>query len=205
MNTIAWLCVLIGAVILQRVSVGRTDSMNDDLKDLATGAITGDYDAVSKVWARRTVAGKGLGVGGSIGAGYAGSSELLSEARKLGSSASGYRIGATGPDYYDCSGLVWRALRNQGIYTGSRFTTQTFPGIASQFATEVASPTVGDIVVWPKGNGPYGHMGIVSGPDSFYSARSRRSGIGEGSISGFPGGNPRYFRIGKNTTQGVTI
>jgi len=117
---------------------------------------------------------------------------VLTEMHRLAQAANNtYVYGATGPNGYDCSGLVWRALKNIGIYTGSRFTTSTFPLAARSFAKSVDSPEVGDIVLWS-----FKHMGVVSGKDKFYSARNRKYGIGESSISGWSStGTPRYYRI----------
>lgn len=110
---------------------------------------------------------------------------LLAEAEKLGKAAHGYRFGSEGADgYYDCSGLVWKAATVLGLYKGARFTTWTITedhATAAQFR-RVATPAVGDIVVWSE-NAAHGHMGVVSGPDQFYSARSVASGIGFGKIS----------------------
>jgi len=56
----------------------------------------------------------------------------------------------------DCSGLVWRAMRDAGIPI-ARFTTTTI--LASKYVKAVSSPQTGDIVVWPGV-----HMGIVVNP-----------------------------------------
>lgn len=118
---------------------------------------------------------------------------LLSAAIKRGQSAKGYRFAATGPDWYDCSGLVWRAM--QDAYHGykrPRFTSHVMllpPW--SQDWKRVSTPQVGDIVLWRNH-----HTGIVSGPDKFYSARNPRSGIGHSSISGWKGqGAPIFLRV----------
>jgi len=107
---------------------------------------------------------------------------ILTEALRLGKSAKGYRFGDEGPDYYDCSGLVWRAATNVGVYNGDRFTTYTV-GHSTQFR-RVTDPRVDDIVVWSE-NSAHGHMGVISAPDQFYSARSVADGLGYLSISHF--------------------
>jgi peptidoglycan DL-endopeptidase CwlO len=112
----------------------------------------------------------------------------------LGHKAKGYRWAATGPDYYDCSGLIWRATQLIG-YKGARFTTATLPGLKQFRRLQDREVNVDDIVHWPAGHGGVtGHMGVVTGGDMFYSARSVRSGIGEAKISTFRKAKPRYYR-----------
>lgn len=112
-------------------------------------------------------------------------SALLNKAVSLAKAAGNrYVFGAEGPNAYDCSGLVWAAAKAIGVYKGERFTTYTITHHAADAAqfVRVATPAVGDIVVWDE-NAAHGHMGIVSGPDQFFSARSVASGIGYGKIS----------------------
>lgn len=120
---------------------------------------------------------------------------ILAEAKALGATAKGYRLGDEGPDYYDCSGLVYAAAKAVGVYDGFRFTTYTIRE-SDQF-TRIASVAadVDDIVVWSE-NSAHGHMGVISGPDQFYSARSVADGLGYNRISTFhvyPVG-PAYYR-----------
>ena len=116
----------------------------------------------------------------------------------MGDTASGYKYGTSGPTTYDCSGLVWRAARNIGAYQGARFNTQSFVILGRKSWRQVTGePQVGDVVLWRYYTPP--HMGIVSGPNQFYSARSRSSGIGEGSITGH-GGTPEFFRFISDTS-----
>lgn len=110
----------------------------------------------------------------------------------LGEAAKGYVWGATGPEYYDCSGLIWRALYDLGYYKGQRFTTSSFEGIASTFAEGSDGSVYGDIVLWPTR-----HIGIVIGGDKMYSARSTTKGIGYSSIAGDTSvlGQPKFYRL----------
>lgn len=107
---------------------------------------------------------------------------ILAEAIALGHKAKGYRFGDEGPDYYDCSGLMYAASKAAGVYSGGRFTTATV-GDNKQFG-HVASPRVDDLVVWSE-NAAHGHMGVISAPDKFYSARSVADGLGYLTISTF--------------------
>ena len=115
--------------------------------------------------------------------------QFVATARQLGAAGNVYVLGATGPNAYDCSGLVFRTLVNLGLYSGQRFSTRNFIACSSHIAFPVSSPAVGDIVLWVAA-----HIGIVTGPDTFYSAYSPARGILDTSISRFPG-TPRYYRL----------
>jgi len=207
MQTVAWFFLLIAVVIFRQVSKGRVQFLVVDLRDFflaltrndqaamkeiasrsgeGLDAVSVDTSAVGDSTAVSAAAGAALGVSGSSTANGA---ALLAEARKLGTAAGHhYSWGATGPTSYDCSGLVWRAARNIGVYKGARFTTHTFTSVAKGWATEVNTPAIGDVVLWGE------HMGIVSGTDRYYSALSSKTGILEGSIKAHPG-TPSYWRV----------
>jgi cell wall-associated NlpC family hydrolase len=203
MTTIAWLLILGAAVMIRSVAKGRVTELPGDARDMLLGALTGDFAAVKEA-AGRT--GEGLtapssdAVASSVAAGAAGAvasaraASLLAETKRLGTGKA-YIWGGTfaaGGAGGDCSGLVWRALKNLGIYTGPRFTTVSFPAVSPKFSVPVASPLPGDIVVWQRL--PTGHMGIVTGPDVFYSALSRKAGVRESKISA-ERGVPKFYRL----------
>lgn len=212
MSTVGILAILIGAWFVRQVAVGRVKETRTDATD-TLNAVLGNGD-IKEIMSRRgssvtpfgnattgspTPVGGGdvTTVNGLANTGSNAGGAVLREARRLGGAAKNrYVYGATGPNAYDCSGLVWRALRNTGVYTGMRFTTYTFPTLAVSrgFATRVTAPAVGDIVLWS------GHMGIVSGKDKMYNAASSKSGIRESSISGH-GGTPTYWRL-KDSAKG---
>lgn len=228
MNTIAWLFILGGILIARQVSRGRVMNLTEDLGDAFIAVASGDTDALGEVLTRRgddaspTAADLAVykltegvtdafgtlvpTVAGGIGDAYKqlgdGIGNLALTAIMLGSRAKGYRWAATGPDYYDCSGLMWRAAQGIG-YKGSRFTTATLPGrkefkrisAPGMQGPGLTAATINDIVLWPAGRGGItGHMGVITGGNKFYSARSVRSGIGEASISGFRSKAPDYYR-----------
>lgn len=205
MQTLAWILLLAGGLLIRQVSTGRAGNVLEDFSDGFTAFVSGDWGALSEVSARRgsnnevvsvLPAGSADAVGGSpVPAGTAGGggTALIAEMRKLGSAANNrYVFGATGPQAYDCSGLVWRAMRNTGIYNGARFTTATFPFMAGQVVTQAPSGNVGDVVLWRRG--ATGHMGVVIGPDRMFSALSSQWGIRESTISAEKG-TPSYWRI----------
>jgi cell wall-associated NlpC family hydrolase len=201
-------------------------NLGEDLSDAFIAAASGDTKSLEEVFSRTgtgtkatqaldplaqglggLVADTGTGLTGAIGSFADQGGQALSQiqkdinsnvalwAIKLGESAKGYRFGATGPEYYDCSGLMWRACQKAG-FKGVRFTTSTIQ-LSKAFVRlggpemGVSTVTTGDIVVWPGQ-----HMGVVTTPGRFYSARSVASGIGEANISGFiKGRTPVYLRL----------
>lgn len=206
MPTFGLLFVLAGFLVMRQVAVGRAVNIPEDTRDAFTAFIGADTGALKEVLARR-----GTNVAGGDSGSLSSSATLLSdhagelgsttgvavakEMEKLGSAAKGYRLGYTGPEYYDCSGLMWRACRELKVYNGVRFTTHTFKVQAKGFATPVDEPAVGDIVLWPNH-----HMGILIGSDSMYSARSskRTPNIGVSTVSGdadYFGSEPEYWRF----------
>lgn len=211
MNTLAWVFIFGALLVIRQVFKGRVLNLGEDLSDTFLALIQGDTDGLTEILARTgdstTVA---VAPAATTGMGSpsnkvipGGNASLANAALARGKAAKGYRWAATGPDYYDCSGLIWRAAQDVG-YKGSRFTTATIRGRAG--FTEVSSPAmqgpgitnaaVGDIVVWRTAS--RGHMGVITGPDRFYSARSVKNGIGEASISGWNGsgaGTPFYLRF----------
>lgn len=222
MSTIAWMLILAGVVVARQVSKGRVANLAQDLGDAFIATVSGDTAALTAVLKRTgesttptaaedAISNLTAGVTGAITA--AGSSIATGAASGLipakimtamiarGEKAKGYRFGATGPDYYDCSGIVWRAFQDGAAYKGPRFTTGSFQGIKE--VRRIAAPnaigpglttaTTGDYVVWNGGAGG-GHMGIITGPGKFYSAMSEESGIGVSSINGFRPDAPYYYR-----------
>lgn len=206
MNTIGWLFILTGIIVVRQVAKGRVMNLTEDLGDAFIAFASGDTDALGGVLARTgdsttpTVSAVAdstqvVGTGGTA-------SGLAAAAQLLGKKAKGYRWASTGPDYYDCSGLMYKACQSIG-YRGPRFTTATILGQRefkriSAPATQgpgVTAAVVNDMVLWPAGSGGVtGHIGVMTGPDKFYSARSVRSGIGEATISGFRKTRPIYVR-----------
>lgn len=211
MNTIGWIFILVSILVVRAVAKGRALNIPQDLGDAFQAFVNGDYDSLSEVFNRTgdtsTVAtgslaagtvgdsagaAAGVAAGGAVGATGA---QLLTNqniaywAYQLGRSAKGYRFGAAGPSYYDCSGLVYRAVQKVG-YKGPRFFTATVAEMPG-FQRVTQQIVAGDIVVWPGH-----HMGVVVGGNRFYSALNPRVGIREEDISGFrKGETPIYLRF----------
>jgi len=228
LSTLGWLFILSGVLIARQVSKGRVMDISTDLGDAFIAIASGDTEALGAVLARKgdattptaaddAIANLTEGVTGglttatgtvadALGQGFNQLTGIGLVAILLGSKAKGYRWGAEGPDYYDCSGLMYRAAQGAG-YPGARFTTASIRG--NKYFRQVSAPgtqgpsltpgAVGaganDIVLWPAGSGGItGHMGVMTGPDKFYSARSVKSGIGESKISTFRKTRPLYLR-----------
>jgi len=201
--------------MVRQVYKGRVADIGTDLSDAFTAFTTGNTAALTEILSRKgsgttvdtaspkavpaplgpgAVQGSGLVAGAIAAAGISGA------ALRRGQAAKGYRWAATGPDYYDCSGLMWRSAQDCG-FKGARFTTATVrfakqmieipaPGTMGPFVGNVTAATVNDLIVWTAG-----HMGVITKPGYFYSARSVHSGIGESKIEGFEAGPRKYYRL----------
>lgn len=205
MTTIGWALILGACLLISGAIRGRATYIGTDISDAFIALLSGDSDSLGEVLTRKgdtlaePVAVTGMG-SAPVYTTSRPSADLATVAKQLGGAAKGYRWTATGPDYYDCSGLMWRACQKAGLYNGPRFTTATFVAQVGGRFNRVATPVSGDIVLWR------GHMGVCTGGDNFYSARSRRSGIGTSTISGWKtGGTPRYYRpnIKDSVAEGI--
>lgn len=205
MQTIGWLLILVAILLIRSGVKGRGINAFTDLSDAALAIMRGDSDKLKDISQRSGNANaylrKNTTTLNNTGPSSS-STALLNEVMRLGNAAKGYRYGATGPDYYDCSGLVWRAMTNLGLYNGSRFTTANFNSVNSQtiHATKVNDIQMGDIILWS------GHMGIATNATDFYSALSVRSGIKTAPINAVKRGTPTVYRLGGTDTKGyVTV
>lgn len=200
MKSIGWAFIILAAFIVTAVTRGRVSYIGQDVTDAFTAVVSGNSTKLKEVLSRKgedatatefntsNLATAATDIGGVVGGVIArGLGPISAEAIKLGNAAKGYRFGATGPDYYDCSGLMYRACQKTGNYTGGRFTTFTI-GLSKQFR-RIPNAQIDAIVVWPTH-----HMGVVTGTDKYYSARSVASGIGYSAISKtYPNITPRYY------------
>jgi len=199
MSTFGYLFILVAVMLLRQVIVGRTKETPEDFRDIFVGFVTADMDKVKDVLTQRgeNVPGDVVAVAGdSLPTFPKGSTgDLVAEVSRLGNAAKGYRLGGTGPEYYDCSGLVWRACKNLGYYDGVRFTSSTFGLQARGWCKQVPANqhSAGDIILWRTH-----HMGVSTGGDGMYSARSTAKGIGPSTVSGdtgYFGFAPTYWRV----------
>src|ERR1700755_1911252 len=142
MSTVGYFFILVALLLIRQVFKGRVMNLGEDLTDAFTAVVSGDTDKLGEVLTRTgdsntpntatlNVVGDNSPVPTLATVGIA----LAAENR--GKAAKAYKWAATGPDYYDCSGLMWRACQDLG-YTGPRFVTATVA--AMKGFTRVASP-----------------------------------------------------------------
>ena len=98
-----------------------------------------------------------------------------------------FRLGAEGPRYFDCSGLVYRVYAQAGLLGkigGSRRLAAGYywwfkqRGLASR-----SNPRVGDLVIWRE-HGRISHMGIYVGGGRVISALINPWGVRKTSVRG---------------------
>lgn len=195
MRPAGYIFVLSGALLIRQVVAGRAADTPADMRDLAIAFLNADVEGMKTVLSMRgsnvETDSAGSEVATASGSVSTSPNAYAQKVLDLGSKAKGYSLGATGPEYYDCSGLLWRAAKDLGIFTGARFTTKNFADIRKPW-TMVSKPASGDIILWENK-----HMGISLGGDAMYSARSRAKGIGQSTVSGdsgFFGYQPTYWR-----------
>lgn len=194
MNTLAWVLILVAGLLVRGMTKGRSiTQLPGDLGEMFNALIGGDQAGLAGALGRTgdsqtpTVTGPTVTGAQAVAAGPGGGVSLLGEMKRLGAGKP-YVWGGTGPDGYDCSGIMWRGMRNLAMYSGPRFTTLTFLVALRSSLTKVYAPMVGDVVWWPT------HMGVCDGPDSFYSALSTNGGIKSVPISAMPKG-AIYYRL----------
>lgn len=109
--------------------------------------------------------------GAAGGSGLRSGTGLLAEMRRIGDGRKYSQLRRTGPDSYDCSGLVYKAGANLGLWpTGTTaFNTASFITHTAEFGlTKVSGVQAGDIIWW------LGHMGVATDGTNFYSALNAR-------------------------------
>lgn len=192
METFGYLAILTGALLIRQVAIGRAHETSSDFRDMFVATLQGDFGTVKEVAARRGTASDAT-VSGAVPTANFGTTQLLSAMVALGSGKP-YVYGAEGPNAYDCSGLVWAACRKIGVYNGPRFTADSSMLQALQdVIVQDGKPQVGDIVLW-SGH----HVGVVSGPDRYYSAYNPTKGILNQPISAttaYEGIQPSYWVV----------
>jgi cell wall-associated NlpC family hydrolase len=83
-----------------------------------------------------------------------------------------FQIGATGPRYFDCSGLIYRVYSQAGLLDkigGNRSAAGYYYWFKQRGLANRHSPHVGDLVIWTH-NGQISHSGIYVGGGRVISA-----------------------------------
>lgn len=153
------------------------------MKELASGLFDQANKNVQAFWSTlwSMVSGK-LDVGGAEGG-------LLGAVEKYGKGKP-YVWGASGPDAFDCSGLVMYALQKA---FGKSF--PHYSGAQYNATTPVSNPQPGDLVFF--GPGGSDHVGVYAGGGKYWSAMSPSSNpnIGMSAVKDGPSSNISYRRV----------
>ena len=135
------------------------------------------------------------GDGGATGSGTR--KKFIEEAMKLSKGAN-YKYSETkgrlGPNYYDCSGLVYEALKHIGVNLSGGSTT--VPEYNATHSVSWGKAVPGDLAFW--GAGGSDHVGIVTstnGNGRMWNAENPTDGIKSAPIKGFMGGFAGLRRI----------
>lgn len=207
MPTFGLVFILVGGLFVRQVLVGRAKEIPTDLRDAFLAFLNADPAGMATAFQQR---GENVVVDVSVPSVAADTStttpigtsisavgptmRLANEMMRLGASAQGYDLGKTGPSFYDCSGLAWRAAYNLKLFTGPRFTTSSFAAVARSFCIPVSTPADGDIILWATH-----HMGVQVSAGTLYSAMTSSSGIGTCPIASITKlyGPPTYWRVNR--------
>lgn len=153
------------------------------MKELASGLFDQANKTVQAFWSTlwSMVSGK-LDGGGAEGG-------LLGAVEKYGKGKP-YVWGASGPDAFDCSGLVMYALQKA---FGKSF--PHYSGAQYNATTPVSNPQPGDLVFF--GPGGSDHVGVYAGGGKYWSAMSPSSNpnIGMSAVKDGPSSNISYRRV----------
>jgi hypothetical protein len=129
--------------------------------------------------------------------------QIVAEIEKLGKAAIGYELGGTGPQYYDCSGLVQAALTSLGVQGVPRTSEEQFAW-ATPISRNQLSP--GDLVFaqFPGDGTSPGHVGVYVGGGQVFSAQDPQLGIGLASLSSWGSNVVGYGAVPGTTAAGNT-
>lgn len=95
------------------------------------------------------------------GSGKGGTREAFEKYAEAHFAGKPYLMGASGPTYYDCSGMVSAALRHFGIDIGRTTVAMQESSGVTKLGTDIDKATTGDLVIFGHGTGAAGHVGIV--------------------------------------------
>ncbi|WP_353486074.1 tape measure protein [Apilactobacillus xinyiensis] len=77
-----------------------------------------------------------------------------------------YVLGADGPNAFDCSGMVSKALEHFGINIGRTTTAMQASSGLERIGRNIHKTQAGDIALFGHGTGAAGHVGIVNNPQT---------------------------------------
>lgn len=196
--------VLVGMIIMRQSIKGRAlKDIPGDIGDMLRGAATSlqspsnGADIIKQVLSRTGQVSSAVSgvtvdsVTGNIASSDSQGAAILMAMKQLAAACNNrYVWGASGPNGYDCSGLVWAAMKQIG-YTGLRFTTYTFVAQMGGNVSKIDTPEVGAVVLWPS------HMGVMESATTMFSALNPNDGIMSSPLSYGPKneGAPTFWRV----------
>lgn len=75
-----------------------------------------------------------------------------------------YLMGGLGPTYYDCSGMVYSALKHFGINIGRDTVSMQNSSGVQNLGHKRSAVKQGDLIIYGHGGGDAGHVGIIDNP-----------------------------------------
>lgn len=75
-----------------------------------------------------------------------------------------YLMGGLGPRYYDCSGMVYTALKHFGIDIGRNTVAMQNSNGVTNLGHHRSATRQGDLIIYGHGGGDAGHVGIIDNP-----------------------------------------
>jgi len=93
-----------------------------------------------------------------------------------------YKLGESGPDVFDCSGLVYYCYRESGCIPDlPRYTADGFYNNSKRITKEELAP--GDLVFRRHQTGKWGHVGLYVGEGKVIHASSKNTGVKESNLN----------------------
>lgn len=99
---------------------------------------------------------------------------------------------ATGPDAFDCSGLVFYSFKMNGLKDrigGYRSARGYYKWFRNRGKADMQAPRLGDLIVWGK----FQHVGIYIGDDMAISTLTTKSGVSVHPVKGYLGIKVRAY------------
>ena len=99
---------------------------------------------------------------------------------------------ATGPDAFDCSGLVFYSFKMNGLKDrigGYRSSKGYYNWFKNRGMADMNAPRVGDLIVWGK----FQHVGIFLGDGMAISTLTTKSGVSIHPVKGYLGIKVRAY------------
>lgn len=99
---------------------------------------------------------------------------------------------ATGPDAFDCSGLVFYSFKMNGLKDrigGYRSAAGYYKWFKARGQADMNAPRIGDLIVWGK----FQHVGIFLGDGLAISTLTTKSGVSIHPVKGYLGIKVRAY------------